>query len=110
PFEAFVDGILTTMPPPVSHVRHFHWLPQVRNYRYYMIRADGRIHTDLLDDPRNTFLPTWRELVRKNAATGGFSRNLLRCLAEQAMIILARPSHWVRRVRQKLTPLPDDRD
>jgi hypothetical protein len=30
PFEAFMDRLLARMPPPVSHIRHFQWLPAVQ--------------------------------------------------------------------------------
>jgi hypothetical protein len=53
PFEAFVDGILARMPPPVSHVGHIHWVPAVRMYREDMIRGGADVAVPLLDDPRN---------------------------------------------------------
>jgi hypothetical protein len=53
PFESFVDGILDRLPPPVSHVGHFQWLPAVRIYREEMARAGSSANISLLDDPRN---------------------------------------------------------
>jgi hypothetical protein len=52
PFEKFVDAILARMPPPVSHIGHFQWLPAIRTYREDMIRG-GSPAVPLLDDPRN---------------------------------------------------------
>ena len=53
PFENFVDRVLTSMRPPVSHVGHFQWLPAVRNYRKDMMDGGGDLAMSLLDDPRN---------------------------------------------------------
>ena len=53
PFESFVDGILDRLPPPLSHVGHFQWLPAVRIYREEMARAGSSANISLLDDPRN---------------------------------------------------------
>ena len=53
PFESFVDRILDRLPPPVSHVGHFQWLPAVRIYREEMARAGSSANISLLDDPRN---------------------------------------------------------
>ena len=55
PFEAFVDRILTNMPPPLSHAGHWQWLPAVRNYRQDMINGGSDAAIALLDDPRNLF-------------------------------------------------------
>jgi hypothetical protein len=52
-FDLFVDTILEAMPPPVSHVGHFQWLPAVRYYREAMIRGGADAAIALLDDPRN---------------------------------------------------------
>lgn len=52
-FDTFVDSILAAMPPPVSHTRHFQWLPAVRIYREEMIRGGSDAAIALLDDPRN---------------------------------------------------------
>ena len=57
PFEAFVDGILDGLPPPVSHIKHFQWLPAVYYYRQDMIRGGGDPNIALLDDPRNDMPP-----------------------------------------------------
>jgi hypothetical protein len=56
PFEAFVERILTRMPPPTSHVGHFHWLSAVGTYRKEMAK-DGRDSVALLDDSRNAEPP-----------------------------------------------------
>ena len=53
PFEAFVDGILANMPPPLSHIGHPQWLPAVRIYREDMINGGSDVALTLLDDPRN---------------------------------------------------------
>src|SRR6185437_8245863 len=53
PFEEFVGGILSEMPPPVSHIRHFQWLPAVRIYREAMEAGGRGADVDLLHDPRN---------------------------------------------------------
>jgi hypothetical protein len=53
PFDQFVDGMLARMPPPVSHIRHFQWLPAVRIYREEMRRSGSDANIALLDDPRN---------------------------------------------------------
>jgi hypothetical protein len=53
PFEAFVDRIVSRLPPPVSHVSHFQWLPAVRIYRQEMMRGGIADSVTLLDDPRN---------------------------------------------------------
>jgi len=53
PLEEFVDDVLATMPPPVSHIGHFQWLPAVSMYRKDMIRGGSNAITELLDDPRN---------------------------------------------------------
>ncbi len=90
PFEAFVDGILAAMPPPVSHLRHFQWLPAVGNYRHQMILAGAKKLPDLLDDPRNSITPTRAELLTPTAATGGTARRLIRYFAEEAMLLSAR--------------------
>jgi hypothetical protein len=52
PFNRFVDRILASLPPPVSHVSHFQWLPAVRIYRQEMASGGATI-SPLLDDPRN---------------------------------------------------------
>ena len=52
PFEAFVDGISSRLKAPMSHIRHFQWLPAVRIYREEMA-AEGAAPPALLDDPRN---------------------------------------------------------
>jgi len=53
PFEAFMDRLLARMPPPVSHIRHFQWLPAVQTYRQDMVRGGSSAAVTLLDDPRN---------------------------------------------------------
>jgi hypothetical protein len=53
PFEAFVDGILDAMPPPVSYHSHFQWLPAVKIYRDAMARSGADARIELLEDPRN---------------------------------------------------------
>jgi hypothetical protein len=53
PLEEFVDDVLATLPPPVSHIGHFQWLPAVSVYRKDMIRGGSNAITELLDDPRN---------------------------------------------------------
>jgi hypothetical protein len=53
PLEAFLDDILAAMPPPVSHIGHFQWLPAVRIYKEDMIRGGSEATVALLDDPRN---------------------------------------------------------
>lgn len=52
-FDAFIDGILAAMPPAVSHVGHFQWLPAVRVYREAMVDRGSDGALALLDDPRN---------------------------------------------------------
>jgi hypothetical protein len=49
-FRELVDGILTNLPPPVSHVGHFHWIGALQAYRISC--GEGSIPY-LLDDPRN---------------------------------------------------------
>jgi hypothetical protein len=56
-FDTFVDQILAAMPPPVSHVRHFQWLPAVRSYREAMISGGSDSAIALLDDPQNEAAP-----------------------------------------------------
>jgi hypothetical protein len=41
------------MPPPVSHIGHFQWLPAVQIYRQDMIKDGSGAPITLLDDPRN---------------------------------------------------------
>ena len=53
PFNAFVDQIVERLPPPVSHIGHFQWLPAVRIYGEEMTQAGATEITSLLDDPRN---------------------------------------------------------
>jgi hypothetical protein len=53
PFEAFVDRLLARMPPPVSHVGHFQWLPAVRIYREDLLKGGSDPEIALLNDPRN---------------------------------------------------------
>ena len=53
PFEAFVEGTLARMPPPVSHMGHPHWLGALRVYRENMIRGGSDASIALLDHPRN---------------------------------------------------------
>jgi hypothetical protein len=53
PFEKFVDGILAKMPPPVSHIGHFQWLPAVRQYKEDLIGGGSEGTVAPLDDPRN---------------------------------------------------------
>jgi hypothetical protein len=53
PFEKFTDKILAALPPPVSHIGHFQWLPAVRIYEEAMLRTDSGRISALLDDPRN---------------------------------------------------------
>src|SRR5262249_44543060 len=62
PFDAFMERLLARMPPPVPHVRHFHWLGAVYYYRQRMIRGRASGIIDLLADPRNDMRPTLEEL------------------------------------------------
>ncbi len=93
PLAQFAEKILSSMPPPVSHIRHFHWLPDVRNYRFRMIRSGVRRPIELLDDPRNAVTPTLHELLTSSRWTGGFWRRLARYAAEQTMVRSARLSY-----------------
>ncbi len=85
PLVQFTERILAAMPPPVSHIRHFHWLPAVRNYRFHMARGGMRRSVALLDDPRNAVTPTLTEMLASSQWTGGFWRRLIRYAAEQIM-------------------------
>lgn len=53
PFDAFVDRILASLPPAVSHIGHFQWLPAVRFYRDDMAKGGSGGVITLLEDPRN---------------------------------------------------------
>jgi hypothetical protein len=100
PLQEFMDGVLARMPPPISHERHFHWLPDVRNYRFWMVRSDGRIGTRLLDDRRNSLWPRFSELCHSNLQAGGLLRRLWRLLFEAIFLLSARPVFLLRQVRQ----------
>jgi hypothetical protein len=100
PLANFMEAILKRMPPAIPHVRHFHWLPDVRNYRYRMVRYDGRLTTNLLDDERNSLRPRWKELRTKNLQAGGFVRRLWRYFFEEILVLSARPLYLIRRARQ----------
>ena len=85
-FAEFMQNIVAQMPPAPSHIRHFHWLGDVRNYRSRMARGDASEPVALLDDPRNSVRPTLDELSMPSRWAGGPARRLLRYVLEEAML------------------------
>lgn len=100
PLATFMDQILARMPPPVSHLRHFHWLPDVRNYRHRMTALDGGIRTNLLDDEHNSLRPRLAELYNKTPQAGGLVRRLCRYCCEELFLLSARPRYRLRQARK----------
>jgi hypothetical protein len=73
-FTELIDGVLATLPPPVSHIGHFHWHGALHFYRMAWI---DRGSPSILDDPRN--LPPVllaNELTDEPAASGRTSNRL----------------------------------
>ena len=92
------------LPPAPSHIRHFHWLGDVRNYRSRMVRGGATEPIALLDDPRNEVRPTAEELHAPSPWTGGAARRLLRYALEEAMLRSSRLRGWGRRTAARFAP------
>jgi hypothetical protein len=100
-FEVFMQNILAQMPPAPSHVRHFHWLGDVRNYRSHMVRGGATEPIALLDDPRNAVRPSGEELNTPSPWAGGAARRLVRYALEEAMLRSSRLRGWGRALAAK---------
>lgn len=103
-FETFMRNVFAQMPPAPSHIRHFHWLGDVRNYRSWMIRGGAAEPVALLDDPRNDPRPTGEELNTPSQWAGGALRRLLRYALEEAMLRSSRLRGWGRRLAERFVP------
>jgi hypothetical protein len=57
PFDAFAKRIRGQLPPPLSHVRHWHWLSALQAYWRDMAHGGAQGIIELLDDPRNDAVP-----------------------------------------------------
>jgi hypothetical protein len=102
-FAAFMRNIFAQMPPAPSHIRHFHWLGDVRNYRSHMVRGGAAEPILLLDDPRNSVRPTTEELNAPSPWAGGAPRRLLRFALEEAMLRSSRLRGSGRRLAERIT-------
>ena len=100
-FTTFMRNIFTQMPPPPSHIRHFHWLGNVRDYRSQMARGGAMKPVALLDDPRNAMRPTPEELNAPSQWMGGTARRLLRYALEEAMLRSSRLRGWARHLAER---------
>lgn len=86
PLAEVMSQAFNAMPPAVSHLRHIHWLPAVRNYRYGMARYGGDPNCALLDDPRNSLVPQFAELFSHSKWSGNWLRRLVRYFVGQGMV------------------------
>jgi hypothetical protein len=100
-FELFIRNIFAQMPPPASHIRHFHWLGDVRNYRSWMVWGGVTEPVALLDDSRNATRPTGEELSTRSQWAGGPMRRLLRYALEEAMLRSSRLRGWGRHITSR---------